>query len=332
MKRFSRAPMAIALFCCWLPASPPPSGAQTTCEVSPGSTGTGEGAEICPSIPPSLSFTVSARCRNECGREATRTSTAATSFGSCSPHRCYPSMWSRDKWDPVARVVYAEGRSERGQYCAEKTFQKATTSCVCVGGCPATPGSNNNTTPGEDPLLISLSNAGYDLSSHSDGVLFDLDGDGEREQTAWTLATGDDAFLALDRNLNGEIDGGTELFGDRTLQLPSDDPNGFRALEVFDDVLNGGNDDGRIDFQDAIYSSLLLWTDADHDGRSSAGELQGLDGLVAAIDLDYRRDYFRDENGHEFRYWAALERPDGSSGAAVAWNVFFAKPAAPGRP
>jgi hypothetical protein len=182
------------------------------------------------------------------------------------------------------------------------------------------------TDPHADPLLISVADADYRLSSFEDGVRFDLNVDGEAEQTAWTLAGSDDAFLVLDRNRNGRIDNAMEVFGDKTPQLPSDDPNGFRALQVFDDTLNGGNGDGRIDASDRIYASLRLWTDADHDGKSAASELVPLAGLVTAIHLDYQRNDFRDEHGHDFRYSAALDRPAGSRGAVVAWNVFFANP------
>ena len=67
-----------------------------------------------------------------------------------------------------------------------------------------------------DPLIIDLSGDGLALSSQSDsGVFFDMDGDGVAESTGWVTSDadgGDDVFLALDKNGNGNIDSVDELF------------------------------------------------------------------------------------------------------------------------
>lgn len=181
-----------------------------------------------------------------------------------------------------------------------------------------------NTGTGDDPLLISLLDTHYDLTSQAQGVHFDLNADGIAEPTAWTRAGGDEAFLVLDRNFNGRIDNGHEVFGDETPQLPSAHPNGFLALAVFDEVQNGGNEDGKIDHLDSLYGALQLWIDFDHDGQSSSAKLQSLGNVVRALGLDYRVSEERDEFGHEHRYWAAIERSDATGGAIVAFNVFFA--------
>jgi hypothetical protein len=149
--------------------------------------------------------------------------------------------------------------------------------------------------------------------------------DGNRQlKTAWTKEGSDDAFLALDRNGNGLIDSGLELFGDLTAQPPSQERNGFLALAEFDKVENGGNGDGFISEADLAYSSLLLWTDSNHNGVSESSELQLLSASsLKSISLSYGESRRRDVHGNEFRYFARVRDGKPKVAGLFAWDVFF---------
>lgn len=180
---------------------------------------------------------------------------------------------------------------------------------------------------GSSPIIIDTNGKGFRLTSAGDGVVFDIQGDGHPTQMAWTAKGSSNAFLALDRNHNGKIDNGTELFGNFTQQSPSADPNGFLALAEFDKPENGGNGDGIIDRRDWIFSQLVLWIDENHDGISQPKELHGLPELgVYSLALRYRESRRTDEFGNQFRYSAAVN-PDPDDGESkdgrVAYDVFF---------
>ncbi|MGH9382032.1 MAG: hypothetical protein ACRD2Z_15670 [Thermoanaerobaculia bacterium] len=159
---------------------------------------------------------------------------------------------------------------------------------------------------GCSPIILDLAADGFRFTSAADGVDFDFAGEGGRGvRVGWTRTNGDDAFLAMDRNGDGRITYGAELFGNFTPQPATDEPNGYNALAQYDDLKAGGNGDEMITAEDEVWEELLLWLDANHDGRSQPRELEGLDVAgVEVIALRYRRSDERDKYGNALRYFS----------------------------
>ena len=174
------------------------------------------------------------------------------------------------------------------------------------------------------PILIDTNGAGFQLSSAANGVNFDFTGTGKLIRIAWPQLGSSNGWLALDRNHNGLIDDATELFGNITAQPPSEHPNGFLALAVFDTVAEGGNADGIIDTHDKIWPQLKVWIDSNHDGISQPGELHTLDELgIHSINLNYTRTPFTDAYGNKFRYKGSLNPDPGDKVDRVIYDVFL---------
>ena len=128
----------------------------------------------------------------------------------------------------------------------------------------------------------------------------------------------------LDRNGNGTIDNGMELFGDITFQPNSPAMNGFFALRVFDRSILGGNNDGMITSGDAIFNSLRLWQDANHNGVSEPTELASLTALsIQSISLDFRESLRRDRHGNVFRYRSRVYGAGSSDLGRWAYDVIL---------
>jgi len=243
---------------------------------------------------------------------------------------------------PASRKVFAQGRE--GRVIGANCLLASLSFFQCVGGTCDTQPTNCQTgfawdpntcrcVPRNSPIIIDISGRGFDLTSVAGGVRFNISGTGTAVQMAWTAAGTDNAFLALDRNGDGVINDGTELFGNFTPQPKSSDPNGFLALAVYDEPANGGNGDGVIDSRDKIFSLLRLWMDANHDGICQPGELHTLPSMgVNSISLNYRLSMRRDQYGNIFRYRAKVnpDTPkDTSEVGRTAYDVFLGTTTAP---
>jgi hypothetical protein len=186
----------------------------------------------------------------------------------------------------------------------------------------------NNACPSGNPwcpILVDMENDGIHLTGLDDPVWFDIDADGDRDLMSWTDRS--EGLLVLDRNVNGLIDNGSELFGNATrLANGTQASNGYVALAEFDSWAFGGNGNGAIDPADSAFSSLRIWTDLNHDGNSQPEELQTLDAAgIRRIGLDYRQSRRRDRYGNEFRFLGTAWK-DGHLGVAhpiLTWDVFF---------
>lgn len=162
--------------------------------------------------------------------------------------------------------------------------------------------TNPATTTPPIEVRLQLQRSGFATRGLDDAVRFNLSGDGRPESIS--APKGDDALLALDRNGNGRIDSGKELFGDQ-----HGASNGFAELSKYDD-----NNDGRIDQQDSVFEQLSLLR-FDAQGRQQQQTLA--EAGVSAIHLQAQNVKQALGAYDEIAQIGRFDFADGSSGQAA---------------
>jgi hypothetical protein len=171
------------------------------------------------------------------------------------------------------------------------------------------------------PIVLDLNGDGIHTRAAADGVHFDLMGTGTSAKWGW--ATGGDGLLVRDRNADGVINDGTELFGAATLRADGTRAgNGYAAM-----ALEDSNHDGKLNASDAHWKELQLWVDANHNGKTDAGELHGL-AEFGIVELDLTAKVGTEiQNGNLIGLVSSYTKDDGSQHAVA--DVWFAKDVAP---
>ncbi len=157
------------------------------------------------------------------------------------------------------------------------------------------------------PLVLDLNGDGVSTKGVSAGVVFDLFASGEKVHTGWV--SGSDGLLVMDRNHDGLINDGSELFGSATVLASGERAaNGYLALAAMD-----ANGDGLISSADAGWADLQVWVDENSDGVTQSGELHSLDSLgIAQMDLAATSAAIQD-NGNIEGLISSYQTTDGST-------------------
>jgi hypothetical protein len=134
------------------------------------------------------------------------------------------------------------------------------------------------------------------------------------QKTGWVSP--EDGLLALDKNLNGVIDGRSELFGNTPDGVFVGFRNGFENLAQYDH-----NHDNIINNQDTVYGSLRVWQDSNTNGYSEPNELCSLsDADITAINVA-STSYEQMVEGQRVSDISTVTYGDGANGKI--WDVWF---------
>ena len=160
-----------------------------------------------------------------------------------------------------------------------------------------------------DPIALDLNNNGLEAlaANGHNGALFDHERSGIRTGTGWVHSN--DGILVYDRNGDGKINNGGELFGDNTLLKDGTTAaHGFAALAELDE-----NGDGKVDAADSVFNKLGVWRDFNHNGISEEGEISSLEDVrVQSLNLAYKNTNQNLGNGNMLAEVGSYTDADGN--------------------
>ncbi len=168
----------------------------------------------------------------------------------------------------------------------------------------------------DTPLVLDLNADGVHSVGLNAGVVFDVNADGIARETGWISP--EDGLLVRDLNGDGQINDGSELFGNGAADGQGGKTgDGFEALSLLDD-----NQDGVIDSLDGAFNELRVWQDRDTDGTTDGGELVSLESLgIQSLNLTYSTSNAT-ESGNLHGLVGSYTSTDGQSHEMT--DVFFA--------
>lgn len=236
------------------------------------------------------------------GQQGVRGCLPDGTWSACQPQATTPKPGS--KCDQPYAAVYCEAKNAKGELTGgSMTCQPQT---LTWSACKVTPLVLSFD---ERPVSFEAGCGPLDLSGGGAGVCLDL----PTARTPW---------LALDRNGNGRIDDGSELFGSMvTLRSGRRARNGFEALAELD-----ANGDGKLSAEDPAWSSLVLFSDQDGSRTSSQGELVSLSAAgITSIELRFSLEERCDQRGNCERERAAFTFRDarGATRAGAVVDVWL---------
>ena len=159
------------------------------------------------------------------------------------------------------------------------------------------------------PVILDYDGDGEGLIGLSSSkVRFDMDGDGAAERTGWIEAG--DAFLALDRNEDGEISDIAEISFVDDLEGAKSDLEGLKAFD--------SNGDGVLSARDERFAEFKLWFDTNQNGVSDAGEVRSLaEAGISSIGLVSTAPASANDAGNVIYGVTSFTRANGQTGRAL---------------